>query len=224
MEEIMSANETKETKNTAPLGDVKKDYKYLFSPKKDKPEIVDVPAFKYLKIDGRGNPNNEEEFGAKVGLLYGLAYTIKFMLKKDQADPFEFKVAPLSGLWHADDMDAFVQKDRRDEWIWTLMILMPDPVTNEVFEAGKAALIKKKNPTGIDKVYFELYDEGHCAQIMHIGPYSEEGPTIKNLHSFFTDQGYEPSGQHHEIYLGDPRKAKPEKLKTIIRQPIKKKS
>jgi hypothetical protein len=214
----MSKKET----GSAPVFDVKKDYKYLFSAKANKPEMVDVPPFKYLMVDGEGNPNTSKEFEEKVGLLYGLAYTIKFMVKKDTADPFEFKVPPLSGLWHADDMNAFMEQERKDEWKWTLMILMPDRVTKDVFEQGKTELIKKKNPPHIDDVYFDVYEEGKCAQILHLGPYSEEGPTIANLHAFLKEQGYTFNGKHHEIYIGDPRKSKPEKLKTIIRQPVRK--
>jgi hypothetical protein len=102
-----------------------------------------------------------------------------------------------------------------------MMIMMPEQVTDEIFARGKEAFIKKKNPPRIDETRFEVYEEGKCAQIMHIGPYSEEGPTIAKLHEFFQQQGYTFNGLHHEIYLGDPRKSKPEKLKTIIRQPIK---
>ncbi len=201
--------------------DFKKEYKALFSPKAKSPEIIEVPAFKYLMVDGKGNPNESEEFGEKVGLLYGLAYTIKFMLKKDENDPFDFTVPPLSGLWCADDVTAFVE-NRKDEWNWTVMIMMPDRITPEIFEQAKKTLVKKKNPPHISQARLDIYQEGLSAQIMHIGPYSEEGPTIATLHKFFEEKNYTFNGRHHEIYLGDPRRTKPEKLKTIIRQPVKK--
>lgn len=211
----------KET-GSVPVFDFKKEYKYLFSAKAGKPEIVEVPPFKYVMIDGQGDPNTSEEFADKVGVIYGLAYTIKFIMKKDSDQPFEFKVPPFSGLWSADDMTAFVKEGRRHEWKWTLMILMPDQVTQGVFEKGVKDLIKKKNPPYANDIRFDIYEEGTCAQILHLGPYSEEGPTIKTLHDFLHEQGFTFNGHHHEIYIGDPRKSKPEKLKTIIRQPVKK--
>jgi hypothetical protein len=199
--------------------DFKKEYKNLFSPSAKEAEIIDVPAFKYIMIDGEGDPNTAQEFQDKVQVLYGLSYTIKFMLKKDGKDPFDFAVPPLSGLWCAEDMTAFVE-GRKHEWKWTLMIAMPDRVTDDVFEKGKETLREKKNPVFLDQARLETYEEGLCAQIMHIGPYAEEGPTIAKLHEFFQEKGYTFNGRHHEIYLGDPRRCKPEKLRTIIRQPI----
>ena len=208
----------KETKKV----DFKKDYKALFSPSAKEPEIIEVPAFKYIMIDGEGNPNTSTDFQDKVQVLYGLSYTIKFMLKQDKEHPFDYAVAPLSGLWHADDLFAFAE-ERKDEWQWTLMIMQPDPVTAEVFQLAKEKLIQKKNPPFVNEAYLKIFEEGLCAQIMHFGPYDKEGPTIAKLHAFFQEKGYTFNGRHHEIYLGDPRKSKPEKLKTIIRQPIKKK-
>ncbi len=201
--------------------DFKKEYKALFSPSPGKPEMIEVPAFKYIMIDGRGNPNNNPEFEAKVAVLYGLSYTIKFMFKKDSENPFDFTVAPLSGLWYAEDMDVFMKMDK-DQWQWTMMILQPDRVTPAVFGAAREIFEKKKNPPYLGDASLKVYDEGLCAQIMHIGPYSEEGPTIETLHSYFKERGYTFNGKHHEIYLGDPRKSKPDKLKTIIRQPVRK--
>jgi hypothetical protein len=202
--------------------DFKKEYKYLFSPSAKEPEMVEVPAFKYIKIDGQGDPNTCKDFQDKIMVLYGLAYTIKFMLKLDKEDPFDFTVPPLSGLWCADDITAFAQ-GRKHEWKWTLMVLMPDRVTRDVFQKGKEELKRKKDPVFLDQARFEIYEEGLSAQIMHIGPYAEEGPTITKLHEFFQGRGYTFNGSHHEIYLGDPRRSKPEKLRTILRQPIKKK-
>jgi hypothetical protein len=202
--------------------DFKKEYKSLFTPSAKEPEIVEVPAFKYIMIDGRGDPNTSKDFQDKIQVLYGLSYTIKFMLKLDKTDPFDFTVPPLSGLWCADDITAFAE-GRKHEWKWTLMILMPDRVTREVFEEGKKKLEEKKNPTFLELANFEIYEEGLSAQITHMGPYAEEGPTIAKLHDFFHGKGYTFNGRHHEIYLSDPRKCKPEKMRTILRQPIKKK-
>jgi len=202
--------------------DFKKEYKSLFSPSVKEPEIIEVPAFKYIMIDGQGDPNTSKDFQDKIQVLYGLSYTIKFMLKLDKKDPFDFTVPPLSGLWCADDITAFAE-GRKHEWKWTLMILMPDRVTREVFEEGKRKLEEKKNPAFLDRANFEIYEEGLSAQVMHIGPYAEEGPTIAKLHDFFQGKGYTFNGRHHEIYLSDPRRCKPEKMRTILRQPIKKK-
>ncbi|MCP5106555.1 MAG: hypothetical protein GY950_24435 [bacterium] len=201
--------------------DFKKEYRALFSPSAKESELVEVPAFKYIMIDGEGNPNTSQDFQDKVQVLYGLAFTIKFMLKKDEQEPFDYAVPPLSGLWHADDMAAFTE-GKKDDWKWTMMILQPDRVTREVFGSAKEKLIKKKNPPFLGQASLNIYEEGLCAQVMHLGPYSEEGPTIEKLHTFFQEKGYTFNGRHHEIYLSDPRKSKPEKLKTIIRQPVKK--
>lgn len=212
----------KQKKDAVPVFDFKKEFKYLFSPSAKEPEIVDVPAFKYIKVDGHGYPGTSKEFEEKVQLLYGLAYTLKFTLKQDPEAPFDFKVPPLSGLWHADDMAAFTEEGRKEEWKWTLMILLPDRVTDADVERAKVALKKKKDPPLLEEVYFKVYEEGRCAQVKHIGPYSEEAPTIRTLHTFLREQGYTFNGRHHEIYIGDPRRSKPEKLKTIIRQPVRK--
>ncbi len=200
--------------------DFKKEYKFLYRPSSKTPEIVQVPDFKYLMIDGRGYPGESQEFQDKIAVIYGLAYTIKFMFKLDKAHPFDFVVPPFSGLWWAKDHQAFIDKDRKNEWQWTIMILMPDQVTNGSFTEAKGKLKEKKNQPFLQEAYLQIYTEGKSAQIMHIGPYSDEGPNIKKLHDFFQQQGYTFNGKHHEIYLSDPRRCQPEKMKTIIRQPI----
>ena len=203
--------------------DFKKEFKFLFSPSAVEPEIVEVPPFKYIMIEGQGYPGTSKTFQEKIGALYGLAFTIKFMLKLDKEDPFDYTVAPLSGLYYADDYKAFTEKGREDEWKWTLMVMQPDRITENVFKEAKEKLEQKKDPPFLDEAYLKIYEEGISAQIMHIGPYDQEGPTIEKLHSFFQQKGYTFNGYHNEIYLSDPRRSKPEKLKTIIRQPIKKK-
>ncbi len=202
--------------------DFKKEFKYLFRPSAKRAQIVDVPAMKTIQIRGEGYPGTSPAFQDKIEVLYGLSYTIKFMLKQDKNDPFDYTVGPFSGLWYADDIAAYKNEERRNEWKWTLMILQPDQVTIEVFEKGKALFKKKKNPALLEEASFSIFQEGLSAQIMHIGPYDQEGPTIKKLHDFIKDEGYTFNGHHHEIYLGNPQKSKPEKLKTILRHPIKK--
>jgi len=200
--------------------DFKKEYKYLFSASAREAQRVEVPAFKYLMIDGRGDPNQVPEFAEKIQALYGLAYTVKFMLKQGRP-AVDFAVAPLSGLWCAEDVSAFSQ-GRKDEFLWTLMILQPDAVTPELLEKAKAKAAAKKPAPFAGQVRLDMLDEGPAVQILHVGPYSAEGPTIARLHDFMKRNGYTFNGRHHEIYLGDPRRCRPEKLKTIIRQPVKK--
>lgn len=171
------------------------------------PELVDVPEFNFLMIDGHGNPETAME--AAVGPLYKAAYTLKFALKRGPL-ALDFKVMPLEGLWWMGDMDDFSMA-RKDDWDWTLMIRQPDEVDEEL-------LATVEIPDGIR---LERWQEGLAAQLMHVGPYSAEGPSIEKLHAFIATLGYERGGKHHEIYLGDPRRAAPEKLRTVLRQPVR---
>ncbi len=201
--------------------DLRKDLKELFAPPAKTAVLVEVPELNYVMVDGRGYPGEAPEFQDKTGLLFGLAYTLKFALKKDAGRPFDFAVPPLSGLYCADDPACFMDKSRGNEWQWTLAIPLPDRVTPAVFERARQALKEKKNPPHVEAAYLKKYREGLCAQVMHLGPYSEEAPTIRRLHAFFLDQGYAFAGPHHEIYLGDPRRTAPAKLKTVLRQPVR---
>ncbi len=171
----------------------------------------------FLMIDGRGDPNKALEYAEAVAALYQLAYTIKFHIKKGKK-PVDFAVMPLEGLWWADDMRAFGTGDK-SSWKWTMMILQPDFVTREIVESMRAEVAKKKNPPALSKVRLEAFAEGPAAQILHIGPYSAEGPNIAKVHDHIKQSGRALSGKHHEIYLKDPRKSAPEKLQTIVRQP-----
>lgn len=182
---------------------------------------MEVPPFKYLMIDGRGDPNRSPEFQEKIQVLYGLAFTMKFMLKLDPGSPFDFAVPPFSALWHADDPSSF-QAGRKEEWRWTLMILQPDPITPELLAKAKVKLAAKKPSPFIEQANLKLLQEGTALQILHQGPYSAEEATIARLHDFLKETGYTFNGRHHEIYLNDPRRTRPEKLKTIIRQPVRK--
>ena len=201
--------------------DFKKELKDFYSGVSAKEfSIVDVPPLQFLMIDGQGYPGTSQEYQDAMQALYPLSYTLKFMGKKKGKD---YVVMPLEGLWWAKDMDVFTEafKERKDEWLWTSMIMQPDIITKEMVEKAIEEVKRKKDPPALSKVRFETYSEGLSAQIMYFGPFSEEGPTIERLHDFIKNQGYELRGKHHEIYLSDPRRTKPERLKTVIRQPMK---
>ncbi|MFX0015233.1 MAG: GyrI-like domain-containing protein [Promethearchaeota archaeon] len=200
--------------------DLKKELKDFYSGVSAKEfSIVDVPPLQFLMIDGQGYPGTSQEYQDAMMTLYPLSYTVKFMMKKYGKD---YVVMPLEGLWWAKDMFVFTVAfmERKEEWLWTSMIMQPDFITREMIDEAIEEVTKKKNPPAISKVRFETYNEGLSAQIMYFGAYSEEGPTIEQMHNFIKNRGYKLRGKHHEIYLSDPRRTKPEKLKTIIRQPI----
>lgn len=205
-----------------PKIDFKKELKDLYLPKPDAVVLVTVPAMKFLMIDGKGYPGDNPEYQDALEVLYGMSYTLKFTMKKKEVDPFDWTVPPLEGLWYADDPAVF-RSGELDEWKWTMMIMQPDRISGEDVSRGIADLKGKKNPKAIEKLYFKTFDEGLCAQIMHVGPYSEEAPTIDKLHAYISDNGYTFNGEHHELYIGDPRRTAAEKLKTVIRHPIRKK-
>lgn len=196
----------------------KKLYKEYYSVRRNKIEIVDVPGFDYLAIDGVGNPNTSQEFKDAVEALYALSYSIKFMVKKSEM-AVDYGVMPLEGQWYMDDMSQFTVENK-DNWKWTIMIMQPEVVTKSIIDkAIKDVKVKKKLPA-LDKIRFEEFTDGLSAQIMHIGPYSEEQPTIDKLHEHIKDNGFKLTGKHREIYLSDVNKTDPEKLRTVIRQPI----
>jgi hypothetical protein len=197
--------------------DLKKGLRDLYDAPKD-PVLVTVPPMNFLLVDGEGDPRDSIAYIQAIEVLYGLSYTIKFMLKKEAG--IDYGVLPLEGLWWSEDMDAFLLGER-NKWKWTAMIMQPEMVLAEQVERAKVELKRRKDPPALPKVRLERYDEGLSAQSMHLGPYSEERPTIERLHRFIEEQGCERTGRHHEIYLGDPRRAKPEKLRTIIRQPVR---
>ncbi len=195
--------------------DHKKTLKELYSARKNRPAIVDVPELQFLMFDGHGNPEETPLMQEGFQGLYSVAFTIRFAIK--DRDEVAFTVMPPEGIfWSSgDDLDP----DDMDAWNWTLMLMQPDFVTqNDLNEAKQQALEKGNAPA--EHVRLEAFHEGLSAQVMHVGPYDAEAPTIELLHAFIADEGYQNRGKHHEIYLGDPRRAKPENLKTIIRQPI----
>ncbi len=199
--------------------DFKKTLKHLYAPPKGKFTEVDVPEMNYLMIDGMGDPGKAQDYFDAVQTLYSVAYPLKFKSKQQLGR--DYAVPPLEGLWWADDMAAFVSGDR-DHWHWTMMIMTPDWIDAAMVDAVKDEVAKKKAPPAISKLRLEPLAEGRSVQIMHIGPYSEEAPVLSRLHSdYMPEHGLIFNGKHHEIYLGDPRKTAPEKLKTVLRQPVR---
>lgn len=198
--------------------DLKKELKHLYKPPAKYIEIVDVPQMNYLMIDGEGDPNTAQSFQEAIEALYSLSYTLKFMIKKGEQQ-IDYSVMPLEGLWWTDNMSQFSTADKSN-WKWTLMIMQPDFINSDLIHIAKTDVRKKKNPVALPKMRFESYTEGKAAQMMYIGPFAEEGPTIEKIHAFIREKGAVLQGKHHEIYLSDFRKTAPEKLKTIIRQPM----
>lgn len=181
------------------------------------PAIVEVPDLAFLMLDGHGDPNTTPAYRDAIEALYALAYAVKFAVRHQRGE--DYRVMPLEGLWWTSDVATFTTDDK-SEWDWTMMIMQPDPVTADIVEAARAAVAAKKPLEAISRVRFERLAEGLVAQVMHLGPFAAEGPTIARLHEFIAERGYERAGKHHEIYLSDPRRSAPAKLKTIIRQPI----
>ena len=198
--------------------DYKKELKHLYQPSAKNVVMVNVPQMNFLMIDGKGDPNSSEAFQDAVESLYALSYAIKFMVKKGEL-AIDYGVLPLEGLWWAEDMSKFSVESKGD-WKWTLMIMQPEYITRKLVAEATEQVRIKKNPVALSSLRFESFTEGKAAQIMHIGPFSEEGPTIQKVHAFIKDNGGQLGGKHHEIYLSDIRKAAPEKWKTIIRQPM----
>jgi hypothetical protein len=204
--------------------DFKKEQKELYLPKNL--IIVDVPEMTFIMVDGIGNPNTSQSYKTAIEILYGLSYSIKMskMGGKAPTGYFDYVVPPLEGLWWLKGGKA-IDFAEKDKFCWTSMIRQPDFVTPEVFEEAKAALSRKKAGLDLSTARLERFTEGLCAQIMHIGPYDGEPETIEKLERFITESGYlsdvSVTRRHHEIYLNDPRKVAPEKIKTVIRHPVK---
>ncbi|MCJ7825536.1 MAG: GyrI-like domain-containing protein [Anaerolineales bacterium] len=201
--------------------DFKKEWKHLYNPPKTKLTILDVPKMQFLMVNGHGDPNTAPEYQDAIGALYGVAYKMKFSSKKTLEK--DYIVPPLEGLWWADDMAAFSTERDKSQWDWTMMIMTPEWITVEMFADAIEQVREAKNPVALDKVRLEHYHEGLSVQIMHVGSFDDEGPVLAEMHSeFIPDNGYIVNGKHHEIYLSDFRKVSPEKLKTVLRQPVQK--
>lgn len=202
--------------------DLKKQLKYLYVPSAKTVEVVDVPELQFVMLDGAmqpgDTPGTSAAFQEAIGALYGAAYTLKFASKKRKENPIDYSVMALEGLWwtEAGEFDLA----RPESWRWTVMILQPDHITQEMFQQALSQLEKKRPNPALARLRLERFREGLCLQIMHVGPYSEEPHTIERMKAFALDNGYLYEGKHHEIYFGDPRRSAPEKLRTILRQPI----
>lgn len=197
--------------------DFKKELKPFYQASAKQVVEVEVPPFNYLMVDGIGDPNTAPAYAQAVEALFSVAYTAKFMLKKGTPS-VDYAVMPLEGLWWMDDMAQFSTADK-SQWKWTLMIMQPHLVSPATINAAMDAVQKKKALPGLERLRFAPFAEGRCAQVLHVGPFSEEGPTIERLHQFI-DARAQRSGKHHEIYLSDIRKADPKNWKTILRQPM----
>ncbi|MEQ1769546.1 MAG: GyrI-like domain-containing protein [Devosia sp.] len=198
--------------------DLKRINKSLFTASANIPVFVDVPGQQYLMIDGAGDPNKAPAFNKAIEALYGVAYGLKFALKR-LVPPQDFVVMPLEGLWWADDMTAF-NAAQRDQWRWTLMIMLPDFVRQIDVTEALAGLRHRKPDAAIDGLRLERWTEGPSVQVLHVGPFDAEALTIRKLHQYVAAQGRTMRGKHHEIYLSNMQRTAPEKLKTILRQPV----
>ena len=197
--------------------DLKKEFKAFYNPTAKEVTLIDIPKKNFIMIDGQGAPESPQ-FAQSIEALYPIAYGIKFDKKK--TDGTDYGVMPLEGLFWADDMAVFMPETAdRSKWQWTLMIMQPDFITAADFNKVKEGAGKKKDNTFIKKVRFESYTEGKSVQIMHIGPYAAEGSNIQKLHHKIKEIGGKLTGRHHEMYLSDPRRAAPDKMKTVVRQP-----
>lgn len=199
--------------------DLKKKFKKLYNPSAKEVVVADIPEMNFLMVDGIGDPNKAPKFKEAIEALYSASYTMKFMLKKGKT-VVDYVVMPLEALWWADDISDFME-GKKERWKWTLIIMQPDFVTDDMVKKAIEEAGKKKELAAIAKIRFEPLHEGLSAQIMHIGPYSAETQTIQKVHDYIKEKGYDFAGKHHEIYLSDPRKTAPEKLKTVIRQPVR---
>jgi hypothetical protein len=200
--------------------DIKKELKPFYKTSAKDVIFVEVPQMNFLMVDGAGDPNTSADFSDAVEALFSLSYALKFMVKKGGM-AIDYGVMPLEGLWWADNMSEFAGGSK-DNWQWTAMIMQPEFITLALVTEATSQTEKKKNLPALPMVRFESWCEGKAAQTLHIGPFSEEGPTIARVHRFIEENGLERAGKHHEIYLSDIRRAAPDKWQTIIRQPVKK--
>jgi hypothetical protein len=210
-----SAGQTEVTK-----GDLRKHLRAYYQPSTNDVTIVNVPALSFLMIDGVGDPNTAKEYEEALQALYRLSYTLKFLLKQEQG--LDYTVMPLEGLWWTPDMRAF-DAQHKERWLWTMMIAQPPEVTAALVERAREEAQRTKPSSALAQLRLEEFHEGVAALILYLGPYAAEGPTIARLHAFIQEQGYTFDGRqqkHHEIYLSDPRRTAPAKLRTVIRQPM----
>lgn len=198
--------------------DFKKVLKLFYNPSQKGFHIIEVPIMNFIKMDGIGDPNISIDYQQAVDALYSMSYGLKFALK---SQGFDHIVPPLEGLWWMDDMSEFTTANK-SRWKWTMMIMQPEWVTSDWVEKVRIETMKKKDNPFISQCRFEPYDEGLVLQTLYTGAYADEAPTIADMHKHIKVNGYQAHGKHHEIYLGDPRKTSPERLHTILRQPVRK--
>lgn len=204
----------------------------LYRPSAGEPELVEVPELPFLAVDGQGDPNTSQEYRSALEVLYAVSYGLKFASKRGGGP--DWRVRPLEGLWWVEgqaedgpppaDGGSLAWMNDRARWRWRAMICQPEHVTSTMVAEALAAAAAKRSLEAVDRLRLLRFHEGLSAQVMHVGPYAAETPTIERLHAFIAERGYVPTGRHHEIYLGDPRRAAPERLRTIIRQPVRRAS
>ncbi len=199
--------------------DVKKTERDLYDPPKGKFSTVDVPPMKFYMINGKGDPNTSQEFKDAIETLYAVSYGLKMPFKKKHPGK-DYIVPPLEGLWYMDDMRKWTMENKAD-WQFTLMIRVPGVVPDADATTAIGSVRVKKSPPSIDKVRFESFHEGKSVQTMHVGPFDAEPPVIAKMHSWIKENGFTVNGHHHEIYLSDMRRVAPEKMRTVLRQPVK---
>lgn len=204
--------------------DLRKQLKDFYVPSAKKVEIVDVPEFSFAMIDGQmepgKTPDTSQEFQNAIQALYGISYTLKFMSKLRKKKPIDYTVMALEGLWWVDSGEFDFNK--KEQWRWTIMIMQPEHITETMYREALEQIRKKKANPALDRLRLGRFREGLSMQTMHIGPYAEESHTIEKMKAFARENGYSFRGKHHEIYFGDPRRTKSERLKTVLRQPIRK--
>lgn len=199
--------------------DLKRDHRQLYQPASADWSELEVPPIHYLAVDGHGDPNSAPRYAAAVSALFTTAYAVRHALRARTG--LELVVGPLEGLWTSAHPSSFVDR-RKDDWDWTMLIPLPGAVTTEDVEGGRAAAYRKKPALPVPEVQLRTITEGRCLQILHVGSYDDEGPTLARLHDELMPQlGVTFNGPHHEIYLGDPRRAAPHRLRTVLRQPIR---
>ncbi|WP_301174485.1 GyrI-like domain-containing protein [Actinomadura geliboluensis] len=198
--------------------DIKRELKQCYAPRNRDWALVDVPAQRFIAVDGSGDPNTSAAYARAVEALYTVAYTIKFASKRTLDR--DFVVGPLEGLWWSDRPEVFTARDK-DAWQWRMLISQPDWITEDFIDDAKQTALTKKGLPAIADVRYEPMHEGLCAQVLHIGPYDDEGPILAKLHGeYLAANNLRMTGHHHEVYLGDPRRSAPAKLRTVLRQPV----
>ena len=190
-----------------------------YTARRERFDLVTIPPRGYLMIDGHGDPNTAERYSQALSTLYPVAYTLKFLSRREL--DHDYVVPPLEGLWWADDMATFTRARDKDRWSWTAMILLPDWLDDAHVSRARESVAAKGTAPLLDDLRVETLDEGRCVQTLHVGPYDDEGPVLARMHEHaIAEQGLRMAGRHHEIYLTDPRRTAPERLRTILRQPV----